>query len=617
MSATALLEPPARPLAWVARRGARSAGEALLAEAEAHLVMALQPVVEAGSGQLAGAEALIRGHAAMGFDTPGRLLDRAAAHGALEALERLAARRAIAAFARLHGAAERRLFLNLDPRMLADPDAGLPEELPAFMRQAGLAPTALCVELSDRNPIAAGSLAATRLVALRRGGVRLALDNYGTGAAALSLLLEQPLDYLKLDRAFVRGVAGDPRRRLFLGSIARFGRMLGLQVVAEGVEAEADLLVCRELGCDLVQGWLPGRPSTDPGALAAIAPGVASVIARDQRRAAAPEPDRLLAVAEPIEALPEAAPLSAVIALLKRAPELAAVPVVDQAGAPLGVVREATLRSLAYGRARPRDAALNAAVREVATACPVAEWRGGLDHVLQLAAANQAAPGIILTQAGRYRAWLSAAALLALANEKRLDAALDQNPLTRLPGNRRVAQEVSLAAQAQPSDRLLCWFDFDGFKPFNDRFGFRIGDRAIVRFAEALQRHLPPGPGCFLGHVGGDDFFASFAVAPEGAQDNATATIERRIDAVLVDFAESAALFYPAEEHQAGRTEVIGRDGTPHRLPLLRCSAALLVLPAGIGADPDALSSVIAGVKKAAKRAGSGIARALWTDPAD
>jgi GGDEF domain-containing protein len=158
-------------------------------------------------------------------------------------------------------------------------------------------------------------------------------------------------------------------------------------------------------------------------------------------------------------------------------------------------------------------------------------------------------------------------------------------------------------------ERLLCWFDFDGFKPFNDRFGFRLGDRAIVLFAETLQRHLPPGPGCFLGHVGGDDFFGSFA--------GDTRAIERRIEAALLDFAESAALFYPAEDHAAGGSHAVGRDGAPHWVPLLRCSAALLVLPAGIGADPDALSGVIAGVKKAAKRAPGGIARALWTDPAD
>lgn len=597
----------------------RSVGAALLAEAEAHLVMALQPVVEAASGRLAGAEALLRGHATLGFDTPGRLLEAAAAASALEGIERLAARRAIAAFAKLPGAAERRLFINLDARTLEDQAATLPEDLPAMMRAAGLPASALCVELSDRAGLPAGGRGATRLAALRRLGVRLALDDWGTGAAAPSLLFEQPFDYLKLDRAFVRGVAGDPRRRLFLGAMARFGRMLGLQVVAEGVESGTDLLVCRELGCDLVQGWLPGRPSTDPGALMAVAPGVAGAIARDQRRAAPPTPDRLMALAEPIEALEATTPLAAVIARLKRAPELGAIPVVDGEGLPLGVVREAALRGLAYGRARPRDPALAAPVGQAATPCPVAEWRGGLDHVLQLAAANPAAPGVILTEAGRYRAWLSAAALLALANEKRLDQALDQNPLTRLPGNRRVAQEVALAAPAQPVDRVLCWFDFDGFKPFNDRFGFRVGDRAITLFAELLQRHLPPGPGCFLGHVGGDDFFASL-VAPAGnAEDEADPAdaMERRIAAALLDFAEGAALFYPPEEHAAGLTEIVGRDGVARRAPLLRCSAALLRLPAGLGADADALSGAIAGVKKAAKRAPEGIARAVWHAPAD
>jgi GGDEF domain-containing protein len=156
--------------------------------------------------------------------------------------------------------------------------------------------------------------------------------------------------------------------------------------------------------------------------------------------------------------------------------------------------------------------------------------------------------------------------------------------------------------------RHLCYFDFDHFKSFNDRHGFRQGDRMLMLFADALRRHFPAGGDTFLGHVGGDDFFAGF-VGMERAE------LAERLRALLDEMASSAALLYAPEERAAGGILAKDRDGRLRHVPLLRCSAAVLELPAGRGAsDPDQLLAAVAQLKSRAKSAADGMAWSVLQD---
>jgi EAL domain-containing protein (putative c-di-GMP-specific phosphodiesterase class I) len=98
------------------------------------------------------------------------------------------------------------------------------------------------------------------LEGLRRLGVGLSLDDFGTGHASLSRLATLPVDELKIDRSFITDIATDPAHRAIARTIVDLGRSLGLRVVAEGIEDDDCLAAVRALGCDVAQGYGLGRP---------------------------------------------------------------------------------------------------------------------------------------------------------------------------------------------------------------------------------------------------------------------------------------------------------------------------------------------------------------------
>ncbi len=102
----------------------------------------------------------------------------------------------------------------------------------------------------------------TTLERIRGLGVRLALDNFGTGYSSLSYLNDYPLDTIKIDRSFVSAMPGQARTAAIVETVVRLGHALNLEVVAEGVETEAQRDAITRLGCDIVQGYLVSRPLT-------------------------------------------------------------------------------------------------------------------------------------------------------------------------------------------------------------------------------------------------------------------------------------------------------------------------------------------------------------------
>jgi GGDEF domain-containing protein len=150
------------------------------------------------------------------------------------------------------------------------------------------------------------------------------------------------------------------------------------------------------------------------------------------------------------------------------------------------------------------------------------------------------------------------------------------------------------------ADRFMCYFDFDYFKPFNDRYGFQQGDNAITLFATMLRRAFV-GNDVFLGHVGGDDFFV-------GINGRKRSQVETTLTDVLQDFARQIAFYYSPEDRQAGCIAGTDRSGVARFYPLMRCSVAVLELGAGI-VCPDAriIGTAIARLKSDAKASKDGL----------
>ncbi len=150
------------------------------------------------------------------------------------------------------------MSVNVSPRQLADPS--FPSVVQEALLSSRVSPHQLWLEVTEGIMITEPELALATLRRLRSLGVRVALDDFGTGYSSLSLLQKFPLQRIKIDRAFVQGVADNSNDRALVRTIIAMALSLGLDMVAEGVETVQQLQVLSELGCTKAQGYLISHP---------------------------------------------------------------------------------------------------------------------------------------------------------------------------------------------------------------------------------------------------------------------------------------------------------------------------------------------------------------------
>jgi EAL domain-containing protein (putative c-di-GMP-specific phosphodiesterase class I) len=158
------------------------------------------------------------------------------------------------------------ISVNISARQFSDPR--LVADVAAAIRDSGIAPTSLVLEITESLLIRETDGTIAKLRAIRAMGVRLAIDDFGTGYSSLSYLQRFPLDVLKIDRAFVEAV-GEAEGSALVRSIVDIGRSLRLSTVAEGIERPEQPAQLLALQCDMGQGFLMNRPQ-DAGAIDAF-----------------------------------------------------------------------------------------------------------------------------------------------------------------------------------------------------------------------------------------------------------------------------------------------------------------------------------------------------------
>ena len=233
--------------------------EALNGDRRETLPVWFQPIVSASTGEIMGAETLVRMrtpdgviHGPVTFVPAAEetgLIVPLGEHVLIEALRHLLAWRDELRY----------VSVNVSPRQLAEPDfvpllAGLLAAAPE------LDPERLVLEITETALLASSVDVRERLEAIKALGVRIALDDFGTGYSSLTWLQSVPADIVKLDRSFVAGLSADPRKTSIIRAVLWLAGSLGMSAVAEGVEEEADWHALREAGCPLLQGYLFGKP---------------------------------------------------------------------------------------------------------------------------------------------------------------------------------------------------------------------------------------------------------------------------------------------------------------------------------------------------------------------
>lgn len=569
---------------------------------------AFQPIVNSHSGVCFGYEALLRNVDRYGFDSIQGFFDACEDAGVLSEMEAALHEKAIVKFSRLPHAERVKLFLNVDNRVIdLLPLPGRP--LDQILSKAGLSRSGIVFEISERLPVRQDQEMMQSLERIKGQGLNIAIDDFGVGYSGLQLLYRVEPDYIKVDRYFIAGIQEDTRKRFLLAHIVDIARLLGIVVIAEGVETEREFLVCKELGCDLIQGYLVQHPAREIADLRIHYEDITVLSARERRRKTSDYQfikDNL----EIIEAIPVDTPMLSVLQKFSDRPRSTYFPVVDTMGVPLGVVREADVKYFVYsrfGRDLLSNRSFTVTLGQIVSNCPVVDINSRAEKILEVFSVDNPAQCAIVTEDMHYVGTLDAQSLLGILTEKNLTQARDQNPLTRMAGNTLIEEFVSEALMDTAEDYIFAYFDFDYFKPFNDRYGFRTGDRAILMFSEIVRRTLRGA--CFLGHIGGDDFFAGFRAADPEAALAAVVHAQRQ-------FAHEITSLYDAEARTAGSIMGEDRSGNARSFPLMRVSAAVVRVPAKRGIrSTDEVVRLMTSLKKDAKQAADNLAVVTLSAP--
>ncbi|HEX3468031.1 MAG TPA: EAL domain-containing protein [Candidatus Elarobacter sp.] len=224
------------------------------------LVVYYQPIVDAATGRIAAAEALVRWrHPARGIVMPGEFITVAEESGLIAPLGELVLRDACRRAREWNALGlERRVCVNVSTAQLREKH--FTSRVRAILAETGVDPARLELELTESMMIDGFEETLDTLTDLKLLGLRLAVDDFGTGYSSLAYLKYLPVDTIKLDRAFVAGIAEDEFDHAIATAVLALARDLELECIAEGVETEAQAQVLRELGCPLLQGYLFGRP---------------------------------------------------------------------------------------------------------------------------------------------------------------------------------------------------------------------------------------------------------------------------------------------------------------------------------------------------------------------
>jgi len=225
------------------------------------LMLYYQPKVDAATRRVTGMEALIRWrHPDKGLIPPTQFIPMAETSGLILPIGEFVIHTACRQIKTWQEAGfnETNIALNVSGRQFDQQN--LIEIIEAALRDAMVSPQCLEVEITEtalmRNPEKSIEI----LTALNALGLRIAIDDFGTGYSSLSYLKRLPLDFLKIDQSFVKGLADDPRDQTIVRTIIVMAHSLSLQTIAEGVETEVQLAFLREHGCDQTQGYLFSRP---------------------------------------------------------------------------------------------------------------------------------------------------------------------------------------------------------------------------------------------------------------------------------------------------------------------------------------------------------------------
>ena len=530
---------------------------------------AFQPIIYAQSGKLYAVEALLRNVQDIpNITTIDDLFDLVFSNDYLYEFDLLLREKAIKKFANIN-IPNLKLFYNLDNRIIYNKNysSGNTQKI---LTKYNLSKDKIIFELSEKGTSIEQNALSTMLQRYKQSGYSIAIDDFGIGVSGLKLLYFSEANIIKIDRFFISNIDQDSKKKLFCSSIIDMAHIMGMQVIAEGVETQKEFYTCKDIGADFIQGFLVQKPTKNINEIKPIYNDISNLILDDKREDQNKFIDEQFI--DKIEPLPVNSSLYDIILHFKKNTEHNFVPIIDEFRYFLGIIYESDIKKISYsqyGLSLAQNQNFSTTLLKYLKPALSVEMAWGIDKILEMYNLNfQNSLGIFITNSDKYLGFINLNSLLTMSYKRNIEIATNQSPLTKLPGNNQIEKFIANSFRnIQINTTHIIYFDFNDFKPFNDIYGFRQGDRAILIFSELLQKRYPKNS--FIAHIGGDDFFV-------GLTDFTFEDVFELTLDIQNEFKYSAKNLYSNEDKELGYIVSKDRFGTTRNFNLLSVSCAIV-----------------------------------------
>ncbi len=553
---------------------------------------AFQPIIYSHSGKIYAVEALLRNvHEIPGLMSIDDLFDLAFNDDYLYELDLQLREKAISKFAKIKQS-NLKLFYNLDNRIIYNKNYSQGNTA-KILKKYNLNKDSICFELSEKGTAIEQNALSTMLQRYKESGYKIAIDDFGIGVSGLKLLYFSEAHIIKLDRFFITNIDQDSKKKLFCSSIIEMAHIMGMQVIAEGIETAKEFYTCKDIGADFIQGYLVQKPTTNIDKIEKIYKNICSLISEDKRASQKNFIDEKFI--ENISPLNVNTSLYDLFLHFKENTKSHFVPITDEFGNFLGIIYESDIKKISYsqyGLSLAQNRTFSSTLLKYIKPALSVEISWGIDKILEIYNLNSNnSLGIFITSSDKYIGFINLNSLLTLSYKRNIEIATNQNPLTKLPGNNQIEKFIDKSFKKNQKDIThIIYFDFNDFKPFNDIYGFRQGDRAILIFSELLQKRYSKDS--FIAHIGGDDFFVGLKNKDKEDVFELTSNIQD-------EFRNSAKNIYSKEDKKNGFIISKDRFNEKRRFELLSVSAAIIEINSK--SDISNFDNTLNIVKKASK----------------
>ena len=528
-----------------------------------NLDYAFQPIIHTHTGKIFAVEALLRN-----TDNINAIFDNAFEEDILYEIDLLLREKAIEKFS-LINVENLKLFYNLDNRIIYSKNfsSGNTKQI---LKKFNLCKNTICFELSEKGSQIEQNALSTMIQTYKNNGYCIAIDDFGIGVSGLKLLYFSEANIIKVDRFFITNIQNDSKKKLFCSSIIDMAHIMGMKVVVEGIEEVNEYYTCKAIGADFIQGYLVQKPTIKVEEIKPIYNNIVEIIQNDKRSNITQSIDD--SYIDFIVALNINTSLHDLFVYFKDHSKNSFVPIIDDFQNLIGVIYEIDIKKISYSKyglslAKNKNIASN--LRKYIKEVLSVESSWGIDKALDMFNHNSKEyTGIFITQSNKYKGFIDLNSLLTLSHKRNIEIAMNQNPLTKLPGNQQIEKYIYQSLKNKNNETTyMLYFDFNDFKPFNDYYGFRQGDRAIIIFSELIQKKYDSST--FIAHIGGDDFFI-------GIKNKQFEEIFAIANETLIEFKESVKNLYNQKDKENNFLLIEDRFKVKRKFNLLSTSCALI-----------------------------------------